>query len=492
MVSTSPPILNVTGSVTICQGNSIVLTAPAGFSSYLWSTGEITQTISVNTAGNFTAEVGNGTCTSVPSLAANVVIANRPTKPVITVTGSLLCAGQSITLQAPSGFSYTWSNSATTQQILPTLAGSYTVVVADVNGCSSLASDPIVINAPPPKPSIFVVGNTTICQGQSSTLIGPTGLSSYLWSTGATTQQLTANAAGNYTLTVKDAIGCTSPASDPVVIVINLAPAKPIITASGPTTICIGQNVSLSAPAGFGYVWSTGATSQQISVTQTGSYSVVVRDGNGCTSVVSDLLVVTVNPCGPVDNTRPPVFREKIFTVQVASTATFNIKDLITDPDNDLNLPSLKIFTAPASNSISSLDATGTLTLNYKDVPFAGSETITLEVCDLANNCTRQDFTINVVGEIIVYNAISPNGNDMNEVLYLEYVTILEEAKNNTVKIFNRWGEEVYTAVNYNNTTIAFKGISTNGDVLASGTYFYRIDFASGIPVKTGYFSLRR
>ena len=132
------------------------------------------------------------------------------------------------------------------------------------------------------------------------------------------------------------------------------------------------------------------------------------------------------------------------------------------------------------------------MSLNYKGIQFAGDEVIRIEVCDLVNNCTRQDFTIKVVGNIIVYNAISPNGNNMNEVLFLEYVTLLEESKTNTVRIFNRWGEEVYAANNYNNNTIAFKGLSTNGDVLPTGTYFYRIDFASGIPVKTGYFSLRR
>ncbi|MCA6408089.1 MAG: gliding motility-associated C-terminal domain-containing protein, partial [Cytophagales bacterium] len=130
--------------------------------------------------------------------------------------------------------------------------------------------------------------------------------------------------------------------------------------------------------------------------------------------------------------------------------------------------------------------------LNYTGIQFAGDDIITIEVCDQANNCSRQDFIIKVVGDIIVYNAISPNGNDMNEVLFLEYVTILEEARTNTVRIFNRWGEEVYSAQNYNNNTIAFKGLSTNGDVLPTGTYFYRIDFASGVPVKTGYFSLRR
>ncbi|MFM9838665.1 MAG: gliding motility-associated C-terminal domain-containing protein [Cyclobacteriaceae bacterium] len=490
VISTSPPILNVTGSVTICQGNAITLIAPAGFSNYLWSTGETTQTISVNTSGNFTAQVGNGTCTSVPSAAANIVVAPRPSKPTIIVTGSPLCAGQSITLKGPNGFTYLWSNGATTQQISPTLASSYTITVTDVNGCTSLASDAVVISSPPTKPSAFIVGGTTICQGQSSTLIGPTGFASYAWSTGAITQQLTASAAGNYTVRVTDAGGCVSPLSDPITIAINPAPAKPIITVAGSTTLCTGQSVSLNGPAGFNYVWSTGATTQQISVSQTGSYSLVVRDALGCTSALSDPMVVTVNPCGT--STRPPAIQQKTFTVPINNSITVNIRDLLTDPDNDLNLTTLKIFESPSSGAKVSIDANATLTIDYKGVSFGSAELFTLEVCDQANNCTRQQFTIIVAGEVIVYNAISPNGDPLNEALYLEYITDLDATKNNVVSIFNRWGDKVFEAEDYNNTTIAFKGIGTNGETLPTGTYFYQIEFKGGVPVKTGFFSLRR
>jgi gliding motility-associated-like protein len=198
----------------------------------------------------------------------------------------------------------------------------------------------------------------------------------------------------------------------------------------------------------------------------------------------------SVNPCGA--STRPPTIQDKVITTQVEGNTILDLIGLISDPDNDLNLLTLKILKSTNSGAVASIDANGVLTLNYKGIQFAGDEAITIEVCDFANNCTRQDFTIKVVGDIIVYNAISPNGDGVNDGLYLEYVTILEEAKNNKVRIFNRWGEEIYAAENYNNNTIAFKGVSTSGDVLATGTYFYRIDFPSGIPVKTGFFSLRR
>ncbi len=71
---------------------------------------------------------------------------------------------------------------------------------------------------------------------------------------------------------------------------------KPSITAGGATTFCSGGNVVLSAPAGFAsYLWSNGATTESITVTTAGSYTVTVTNARGCVSA-SDATVVTVNP----------------------------------------------------------------------------------------------------------------------------------------------------------------------------------------------------
>jgi hypothetical protein len=65
---------------------------------------------------------------------------------------------------------------------------------------------------------------------------------------------------------------------------VNAKPATPVITASGPTAFCAGSAVTLSAPAGFTYLWSTGATSQSIVASATGSYGVTVTNAGGCSS----------------------------------------------------------------------------------------------------------------------------------------------------------------------------------------------------------------
>ena len=162
------------------------------------------------------------------------------------------------------------------------------------------------------------------------------------------------------------------------------------------------------------------------------------------------------------------------------------------DKDNDLDFSSIKIITKPASSAFAEKDANHNLVLDYSGLLFAGDEKIRLRICDLAKNCTEGDLVIRVSGDIVVYNAISPNGDGLNEALYLEYIDLLGETKNNRVRIFNRWGDTVYDAENYNNSSISFKGIGSNGEALPPGTYFYRMDFSSGIPFKTGYFSLRR
>ncbi|MCU0368768.1 MAG: hypothetical protein MUF39_08050, partial [Cyclobacteriaceae bacterium] len=110
------PTINPSGSITLCEGNSFILTAPAGFATYAWSNGLTTQQITVNTNGNYSVTVGNGTCSSEASDPIQVIISPKPAKPTITNSGTTdLCDGATVTLTAPAGFSYLWSSGQTTQ-----------------------------------------------------------------------------------------------------------------------------------------------------------------------------------------------------------------------------------------------------------------------------------------------------------------------------------------------------------------------------------------
>jgi hypothetical protein len=222
-----------------------------------------------------------------------VLTVNVPPVPTITASGpTTFCQGGSVTLTASAANSYAWSNGATTQSITVNASGSYSVTVTDANACTGASAVTAVTVNPLPTPTITASGPTTFCQGGSVTLTASPA-SSYLWSNGATTQSITVNAAGSYSVTVTDANGCTG-ASAPTQVVVN-PPPTPTITASGPTTFCQGGSVTLTASAASSYAWSNGATTQAITVNAAGSYSVTVSDGNGCNGTAAPT-VVTVNP----------------------------------------------------------------------------------------------------------------------------------------------------------------------------------------------------
>ena len=299
-VNTLPatPTITAGGSTTFCTGGSVTLTSSAG-TSYLWSNGATTQSINVTTTGSYTVQVADGnSCQSTASTPTTVTVNPLPATPTITAGGSTtFCTGGSVTLTSSAGTSYLWSTGETTQSINVTSAGSYTVQVADGNGCQSAPSAPttVTVNALPTTPIITASGSTTICTGGSVTLTSSAG-NSYLWSNGATTQSINVTTAGSYTVQVTNASTCQSAASTPTTVTVNPLPTTPTVAASGSTTFCTGGSVTLTSSAGTSYLWSNGATTQSINVTNSGSYTVQVADGNSCQSAPSTAVTVLVNP----------------------------------------------------------------------------------------------------------------------------------------------------------------------------------------------------
>ena len=298
----STPTISTNGPTTFCAGGSVQLTSSSG-SSYLWSPGgETKQKIKVSAAGSYTVQVTNASgCQSVASVATIVTVNALPATPTITIIGpTTFCAGGSVTLTSNAGTSYLWSNGATTASIVVTTTGSYTVRVFNVSGCRSAASAAIIVtvNALPSTPTITAGGPTTFCVGGSVTLTSSAG-ASYQWSTGATTASITVATAGSYSVRVTSASGCQSAVSVATIVTVNTLPAMPTITAGGPTTFCDGGSVTLTSSAEANYLWSGGAITASINVSASGSYNVMVTDGNGCQSAVSSATLVTVNALPP-------------------------------------------------------------------------------------------------------------------------------------------------------------------------------------------------
>jgi gliding motility-associated-like protein len=113
-------------------------------------------------------------------------------------------------------------------------------------------------------------------------------------------------------------------------------------------------------------------------------------------------------------------------------------------------------------------------------------------VCDVFGACTQQVLEIDVIGDLEVYNGLSPNNDGLNEIFLIQYIDLLPDTQQNKVSIFNRWGSKVFEVSNYNNTTNVFRGLNDSGNDLPSGTYFYKIEFETGRKSETGYLTLKR
>ncbi len=288
----SQPAITPSGPTTFCQGGSVTLTAPTS-ASYLWSNGATTQSIAVSAAGSYNVTVTNANGCSATSAATVVTVNPTPDTPVISPNGpTTFCEAGSVRLTAMASGSYLWSNGATTQSIVVSTSGSYSVTVTNANGCSATSAATTVTVNPRPTATITPSGPTTFCQGGSVTLTAPAGLS-YSWSNGAMTRSIVVSTSGSYTVSVTNASGCST-TSAPTSVTVNPTPAA-TITPSGPTTFCQGGSVTLTAPAGLSYAWSTGATTRAITVSASGSYSVTTTSAAGC-SATSAPTSVTVNP----------------------------------------------------------------------------------------------------------------------------------------------------------------------------------------------------
>lgn len=279
------PTVSLGNDTDICNGQSVVLDAGNAGATYLWSTTDVTQTITVNSSGTYSVTVTNtGNCTATDSKVVTV-----HTLPTVNLGSDInVCAGTPVTLDAGNaGATYAWSTTATTQTISPTTTNTYSVTVTDAFQCQGTDDIDVTFN---PIPTVNLGNDADICTGQSVTLDAGNAGASYLWSTTDVTQTISVNATGTYTVTVTDANNCT--ASDAKDVTVH---ALPTVNLGSDISTCIGQPVTLDAGnAGATYVWSTTATSQTISPTTSNTYSVTVTDAYQC--VGTDDILVTFNP----------------------------------------------------------------------------------------------------------------------------------------------------------------------------------------------------
>ena len=264
--------------------------------SYSWSNTATTASITGVVAGTYNVTItdANG-CTGSTSVTI--------TEPVALVAASVVdsnvsCNGFSdggATASATGGtppYSYSWSNSATTASITGVVAGTYNVTITDANGCTGSTS--VTITEPVALVAASVVDSNASCNGFSdggatASASGGTPPYSYAWSNSATTASITGVVAGTYNVIITDANGCTGNTS------VTITEPTALIAASvvDSNVSCYGLSdggATASASGGtapYSYFWSNSATTASITGVVAGTYSVIITDANGCSSLSS-------------------------------------------------------------------------------------------------------------------------------------------------------------------------------------------------------------
>jgi hypothetical protein len=249
------------------------------------------------------AETNSFGCTVLNAMSITV---NALPSATLSVSGpTTFCPTGDITICAPIGFTkYVWNTGETARCIVARTSGQYWCIVTNTNGCSDTSSIVTLNVLTGPQPTIALSGPTTFCDGGSVVLTAPTGFNAYRWSTGETTQSITATKSGNYTVTVADNNGCTGTSAE-VDVTANPAPT-PELTVTGNVNFCAGDSVVITAPAGYAsYAWTSTAgnsygTNRTIVIKATDTVTCQVVDIFGCSGVSAIVGVKTPPVVKPV------------------------------------------------------------------------------------------------------------------------------------------------------------------------------------------------
>jgi hypothetical protein len=336
-----------------------------------------------------------------------------------------------------------------------------------------------------------ISGSLSVCQGSSSTLSAPAGFT-YLWSNGATTQTINVTAAGSYTVTITDGLGCSN--SSTVAVAVN---TRPTVTVSGTATVCAGQSVTLTAVGGATYLWNTGVTTNTLTVTPSANttYSVIGTNAAGCSDTATFSVAVdaipTMSGTPTITNAGCGLSNGSITGVTVVGTGlTYNwtnsanvsvgtTADLSNVPAGVYNLTATKATGCSAAfgpYSISNPTAPAAATVTVVDSVLCAGETIQMTAASSATGATFTWSGPNFTGSGATVTI--PNATAANAGVYSVTVTAngcTSSSSSKSVVVNNLPAVTVLTftdttCVNYSSVTLAgapaggtFSGSGVNG-----------------------------
>jgi len=279
-----PPIGLTVNSPTICNGDSVVLTA-GGANSYVWSTGATTASITVSPVSPTSYSV-TGTVNSCSTLVVSTVTVNQAPTVVLNTPIVTICSGENVVLNAVGATTYSWSTGATNDSIVASPLNDIVYeVVGTTNGCSDTAMVQVTVN---PSPTI-TVNTATICVGDTAMLV-VSGATTYVWSTNSNNDTLFVNPALPDTYTV---VGTSMGCSDTAIATVQVNPL-PIIQVTA-DSICFGATGTLMATGANTFVWSNATSGNQLTDSPVSSTTYTVTGTTlGCSTTATG--TITVNP----------------------------------------------------------------------------------------------------------------------------------------------------------------------------------------------------
>ncbi len=432
--SPAAPVITANGNTTFCQGESVTLSVPAA-QSYLWNTGQVSQSITVNSSGTFSVNTIDFNGCPAPLSAPVVVTMNpRPVAPTITAASTLsFCDGETVFLNANPTTGITWSTGATAANIEVGATGAYTATYTDANGCVSYASNSLVVNVIPlaNTPVITANGPTDFCQGDS-VILSCSNAPSYLWSNGSTSNSITAAASGIYSVTTSSQCPAADMTSD---ITVQARPIPVPSIDANLTKDCLPSTINFSAStSGIGpflFDWSFGdgnsATSAQPSheYIEAGDYSITLTltDVIGCTGSQTIPNFIEILPRANLQ-----------FTIDPPVTTLSDPLVTFTGLTNNASAESWEIegFGIFNEDQVEILfEDTGAYVVTYS--------AITAEGCE----ASKRD-TVLIFDEFALYipGAFSPNEDGLNDV----FIPVASgfEAEDYEFQVFNRWGQRIF------------------------------------------------
>lgn len=220
------------GNVNLTNGGNI-----SGATS---STLTINPANTIDAASNYYVIISGTNGPSISSGYVSLIIGNLPS-PIIISSSNPICPGSSSILDAGTYSSYIWSTGGTDETISVSVAGIYSVTVTSSSGCTSIGTKTIYIYPSLPVAQILSTNLSNLCGGGTATLWVGASFASYNWNTGATTQSISINSGGIYSVTVTNTNGCTGTATITV----------PIVGCDIPSTLSSTNIIGTSARANW-------------------------------------------------------------------------------------------------------------------------------------------------------------------------------------------------------------------------------------------------